>query len=101
MDTFFCPIGVWIREVPLYHSFPPSLPPSLFRSIDLSFNHITTISGLEGVVQLKSLFLIQNKISKIENISHFTQLTMLELGANRIRVREIMIFPNHALCSFS
>ena len=48
------------------------------------------------MVQLKSLFLIQNKITKIENLSRFTQLTMLELGANRIRVREIIIFPNHA-----
>ena len=44
-------------------------------------------------MQLKSLFLIQNKITKIENLSRFTQLTMLELGANRIRVREIIIFP--------
>lgn len=35
---------------------------------------------------LQKLFLIQNKITKIERLGHFTQLTMLELGSNKIRV---------------
>ena len=35
---------------------------------------------------MKKLFLIQNKIGKIENIEHMTELEMLELGSNRVRV---------------
>ena len=59
---------------------------SIFSFLDLSFNHISVIGGLEGVRQLQSLYLIQNRISKIENLAHFECITMLELGSNRIRV---------------
>ena len=34
---------------------------------------------------LKKLYLINNKISKIENLSNLPQLDMLELGDNKIR----------------
>ncbi len=56
------------------------------RFLDLSFNHISNIKHLEGPLGLEKLFLIQNKLSKIENIGHLTNLTMLELGSNKIRV---------------
>ena len=55
--------------------------------LDLSFNHIPQIGGLETLVNLEKIFLIQNKFTKIENLSTLTNLTMLELGSNRIRVR--------------
>ena len=38
------------------------------------------------LVKLQNLFLINNKITKVENLSTLTNLVMLELGSNRIRV---------------
>ena len=38
------------------------------------------------LTKLKKLFLVSNKITKIENLSHLKDLEMLELGDNRIRV---------------
>lgn len=58
----------------------------LNRLLDLSFNRIRTIQGLESLTKLKKLFLVSNKIDKIENIAHLKELEMLELGDNRIRV---------------
>lgn len=57
-----------------------------FRILDLSFNRIREIEGLENLTNLDKLFLSSNKISKIENLSHLTKLTLLELGDNKIRV---------------
>lgn len=54
--------------------------------LDLSFNRIRKIQGLESLVKLRKLFLVSNKIEKIENISHLKELEMLELGDNKIRV---------------
>lgn len=58
----------------------------LFRILDLSFNRIREIEGLENLTNLDKLFLSSNKISKIENLSHLKKLTLLELGDNKIRV---------------
>ena len=58
----------------------------LYRVLDLSWNRIPKIEGLEALTKLKKLFLIQNKITKMENLNHLVDLEMLELGANRIRV---------------
>lgn len=55
--------------------------------LDLSFNHISQVQGLESLLSLSKLFLIQNKLTKMEGFSSLTQLTMLELGSNRIKVR--------------
>jgi len=37
---------------------------------------------------------VNNKITEIEDISQLTELNMLELGANRIRVSNIVIYYN-------
>lgn len=58
------------------------------RILDLSFNRISKIEGLEGLTRLVKLFLVNNKISVIENLGHLTRLEMLELGDNRIRVSD-------------
>ena len=58
----------------------------IFRTLDLSFNRIKSITGLDTLVNLDKLYFVQNKISVIENLTHQTEVTMLELGANRIRV---------------
>lgn len=56
------------------------------RILDLSFNRITKIEGLDNLLNLKKLFLSSNKISKIENLNHLVNLKLLELGDNKIRV---------------
>lgn len=44
------------------------------------------IENLEGLVNLKKIFLCANKISRIENLNHLKNLEHLELGDNKIRV---------------
>ena len=58
----------------------------LYRILDLSFNAIKVVENLEALVQLEKLYLVQNSISKIENMTTLSSITMLELGANKIRV---------------
>ena len=57
-----------------------------FRTLDLSFNLIKVIENLGCLTKLKKLYLVQNKVSKIEGLQNLSQLEMLELGANKIRV---------------
>jgi len=75
-----------LLSFPLFPLSPLQPPHSPTSFLDLSFNHITCIENLEGLLILEKLFLIQNKIPRIENLSSLTCLTMLELGSNRIRV---------------
>lgn len=64
-------------------------------SLDLSFNLLRSVSPLNdpspdsphAYPHLTHLYLIQNKLSKIEGVKHRTGLTYLEFGGNRIRVR--------------
>lgn len=56
------------------------------RILDISFNLLRNIEGVDKLTKLKKLFLVNNKINKIENLSNLCQLEMLELGSNRIRV---------------
>lgn len=58
-----------------------------YRQLDVSFNILRKVEGLEQLTRLKKLFLLHNKISSISNLDHFTCLEMLELGSNRIRVQ--------------
>ena len=68
---------------PSFFPLSPHFPPSF---LDLSFNNLLRIENLDSLVKLEKLFLIQNKISALGNLSTLTCLTMLELGSNRIRV---------------
>lgn len=54
--------------------------------LDLSFNKIKEIEGLQHNLQLKKLFLSSNKIHKIKNLKHLKNLQLLELGDNKLRV---------------
>lgn len=58
------------------------------ETLDLSFNKIKHIKRVNHLVKLKDLFFVQNKISTIENLEGLSNLRQIELGANRIRVRE-------------
>jgi len=48
------------------------------------------MENINHLHRLKKLFLVNNKISEIGDISQLTELTMLELGANRIRVSKFL-----------
>lgn len=63
------------------------VPAFFYRVLDISFNRIRKIENLEGLTNLKKLFLCANKISRIENVNHLKNLELLELGDNKIRVR--------------
>jgi protein phosphatase 1 regulatory subunit 7 len=51
----------------------------------VSFNRLREIKGLDQLHKLKKLFLCANKISHIQNLCHLKNLTLLELGDNKIR----------------
>ncbi len=59
----------------------------------MSFNKIKKLEGLDTLTKVQKLFVINNRISKIENIGHLRQLTMLELGSNGIRVSRFTFRP--------
>lgn len=54
-------------------------------SLDLSFNNIRHIRHVERLTSLTDLFLCQNEITRIDNLSTLRKLNNLELGANKIR----------------
>eukprot|EP00455_Lapot_gusevi_P007724 TRINITY_DN13300_c0_g1_i4.p1 TRINITY_DN13300_c0_g1~~TRINITY_DN13300_c0_g1_i4.p1 ORF type:complete len:354 (+),score=70.16 TRINITY_DN13300_c0_g1_i4:73-1134(+) len=56
--------------------------------LDISFNGIRVIENLEGLAQLRELYLAHNKITTISGLQHLNNLTLLELGSNRIRTIE-------------
>jgi protein phosphatase 1 regulatory subunit 7 len=68
------------------------------RILDLSFNAIKVVENLAALVQLQKLFLVQNRVSKIENLTALSSLTMLELGANNIRVKHAIFQIYHIVC---
>lgn len=66
------------------------------RTLDLSFNmlkHVPEDFELH-LKALKTIFFVQNKISRISNLSGLSAtLRSLELGGNRIRVRCSTVTP--------
>ena len=63
-------------------------------SLDLSYNKIKHIKGVKHLKKLKELFFAQNAISRIEELDGLSELTSLELGANRIRVQALLGITN-------
>ncbi|XP_021723574.1 protein phosphatase 1 regulatory subunit pprA-like [Chenopodium quinoa] len=65
---------------------------SIFKNLlvfDVSFNEIPSASGLSKVSNtLRELYVSKNEVTKIEEIEHFHELQILELGSNRLRVME-------------
>jgi protein phosphatase 1 regulatory subunit 7 len=55
------------------------------RTLDLSFNNIKHIKNIEHLTGLKTLYLCQNKISRVQGLNTLQNLRSIELGANRIR----------------
>ena len=52
--------------------------------LDLSFNCIQKIEGLNTLTELQDLSLFSNEIKKVENIDNCTKLNVLSLGNNKI-----------------
>ncbi|KAJ7973806.1 protein phosphatase 1 regulatory subunit pprA [Quillaja saponaria] len=65
---------------------------SIFKRIlvfDISFNEINSLHGMSKVSDtLKELYVSKNEVTKMEEIDHFHELQILELGSNRLRVME-------------
>lgn len=65
----------------------------------MSFNLLKLVpEGLAEVPTLKTVFFVQNKISKINNLDPLVNLTSLELGGNRLRVmpcNSFVLYPSH------
>ncbi|GAU11712.1 hypothetical protein TSUD_74630 [Trifolium subterraneum] len=65
---------------------------SIFKKLlvfDVSFNEISSLHGVSRVCNtLKELYVSKNEVTKIEEIEHFHQLLILELGSNKLRVME-------------
>lgn len=63
---------------------------TLYRSLDFSFNSIRHISHLSHLAKLHTLYLVQNKISRVRpgdlDVPLGSNLKSLELGGNRLRV---------------
>jgi hypothetical protein len=53
--------------------------------LDLSFNHITKIEGLEALTKLTDLSLFSNQVAVIENLTPLSGLQVLSLGNNAIK----------------
>lgn len=56
------------------------------RKLDLSYNQIATVAGLDDLAgTLEELYLVENKLKKVEGLAALTNLRLLELGGNQIR----------------
>lgn len=68
---------------------------SIFKMLlvfDVSFNEISSLNGLTKVSNtLKELYVSKNEVTKMEEIEHFHELQILELGSNKLRVRSISL----------
>lgn len=82
---------MFLQELVLRDNQLKKLPDvSILKSLlvfDISFNEISSLSGLSKfTTTLKELYVSKNEIPKMEEIEHFHDLQLLELGSNRLRV---------------
>lgn len=97
-DDAIHPLSSWttlssLQELVLRDNQLRNIPDvSIFKKLfvfDVSFNQITSLHGLSKVSDtLKELYVSKNEVAKIEEIDHFHELQILELGSNKLRVME-------------
>lgn len=72
----------------MFQDSPPPTPQSLALTalvpLDLSFNNIETIEGLDTLANLEDLSLSSNRIAKIDSLDALVKLQVLSLGNNQI-----------------
>lgn len=54
------------------------------KELDLSFNYIEQIQGLDKLIQLEILSLLSNRIEVLTNLEPLKELVILNIGANKI-----------------
>lgn len=91
--------AVFLQELVLRDNQLKKIPDvAIFRMLlvfDVSFNEISSLSGLSKVSNtLKELYVSKNEVTKMEEIEHFHELQILELGSNRLRVWFICYFSS-------
>lgn len=81
-------------------SGPPDAVPvqSSLTWLDLSFNKIAKIEGLDKLTKLVDLSLFNNQIAKIENLDQLKELNVLSLGKLRSHQLWVPLRPGQALC---
>jgi len=67
------------------------------RWLDLSFNLITKIEGLDNLRKLEDLALFSNHITKLEGLDNLESLNVLSVGKNRIVALDESINYLHSL----
>ncbi|CAK9161421.1 unnamed protein product [Ilex paraguariensis] len=97
-DAGLEPISKWeaisgLEELVLRDNQLKKIPVvSIFKRLlvfDVSYNEILSMNGLSKVANtLKELYVSKNEVTKMEEIDHFHELQILELGSNRLRVME-------------
>lgn len=55
-----------------------------WQELDLSSNHISRITGLESLTQLKKLNLVENELTKIDGLDGLTSLETVQLQGNKL-----------------
>ncbi|CAA7410093.1 unnamed protein product [Spirodela intermedia] len=97
-DDGIAPISQWtaisgLQELVIRDNRLRRIPDvRIYKSLvvfDVSFNEITSMNGLADVSNLlEELYVSKNEVTKMEELSHFHHLRILELGSNRLRVME-------------
>ncbi|KAL9154247.1 hypothetical protein ABFS82_10G103000 [Erythranthe guttata] len=97
-DDGVLPLSAWhsissLQELVLRDNQLKTIPDvSIFKMLlvfDVSFNEISSLDGLSKVSNaLKELYVSKNEVTKMEEIEHFHELQILELGSNKLRVME-------------
>ena len=56
--------------------------------LDLSFNYIAKLEGLDKLTKLTDLSLYSNNIKKLEGLDNLHELNLLSIGKNKLEILE-------------
>lgn len=65
-----------------------------FAALDLSFNNIEVIEGLDQLTKLKDVTFFNNRITTICNMDALTELQIFSIGNNKLtNLTDVIYFP--------